>query len=239
MYTLLLGIVAGAVLGFLGYLVYPSFLLAALCFTAGLVGFNFFMGRRFMNKLTAVFNSCERDIKAGKPDIAIEKMKQGYAYAKWQFMVKEQIDSQIGIILYANKRFEEAFPYLKSSLKSNWMAMSMLAAYYYRQKNYTDMKAVMEKSAKANKKDSFTQCLNAYFLAETGDVDAAIAALVNAQKKLPSDEKLESALDALRNKKKIKMQSYGALWMQLHLAKSPDGVKQYQTLIGRQKIKRR
>ena len=30
----------------------------------------------------------------------------------------------------------------------NWMAMSMLAAYYYRQKDYANMKAVMEKASK-------------------------------------------------------------------------------------------
>ena len=166
-------------------------------------------------------------------------MKAGYKYAKWQFLVKQQIDSQIGIILYANKRFDEALPYLKNSLKANWMSMSMLAAYYYKQKDYANMKAVMEKSSKANKKDSFTQCLYAYFLSETGDVDGAIAVLAKAMKKLPSDERLQNASDALKNRKKIKMQAYGTLWLQLHLAKMPDGIKQYQTLIGRQKITRR
>ena len=36
-----------------------------------------------------------------------------------------------------------------------------------------------------------------------------------------------------------KMQAYNTLWLQLHLAKMPEGIKQYQTLIGRQKITRR
>lgn len=239
MYTLLLGILVGLLSGYLGYLIYPSYLLAGIMFVTGLLLFNFFVGRYFMNKLTAVFNSTEKDIRAGRADAAIEKMKYGYKYAKWQFLVRQQIDSQIGIILYANKRFDEAVPYLKKALKSNWMAMSMLAAYYYRQKDYSNMLAVMEKSSKANKKDSFTQALYAYFLSETGDVDKAIEVLSKAIKKLPEDERLISAADALRNRKKIKMQSYGTLWLQLHLAKMPEGVKQYQTLIGRQKITRR
>lgn len=239
MYTLLLGLLVGIVTGYLGFLIYPSYVLAGLTFVAGVLVFNFFMGRYFMKKITEVFNSTEKDIKAGKADIAIEKMKTGYKYSKWQFLVREQIDSQIGIILYANKRFDEALPYLKKSLKSNWMAMSMLAAYYYKQKDYANMKAVMEKSSKANKKDSFTQCLYAYFLSETGDIDGAISVLAKAMKKLPSDERLQNASDALKNKKKIKMQAYNTLWLQLHLAKMPEGVKQYQTLIGRQKITRR
>lgn len=239
MYTLILGILVGILSGYLGYLIYPSYLLAGIMFIVGLLLFNFFVGRYFMNKLTAVFNSTEKDIRAGRADAAIEKMKYGYKYSKWQFLVRQQIDSQIGIILYANKRFEEAVPYLKKSLKSNWMAMSMLAAYYYRQKDYDNALAVMEKSSKSNKKDSFTQALYAYFLSETGNVDKAIEVLTKAMKKLPEDERLMSASDALKNKKKIKMQSYGTLWLQLHLMKMPEGVKQYQTLIGRQKITRR
>ncbi len=239
MLTLLLGLLVGVITGYLGFLIYPSYILSSLTFIAGVLVFNFLVGRYFMNKLTAVFNSTEKDIKSGKADAAIEKMKTGYKYAKWQFLVKQQIDSQIGIILYANKRFDEALPYLKRSLKGNYMAMSMLAAYYYKQKDYDNMKAVMEKSSKANKKDSFTQCLYAYFLSETGDVDGAIAVLTKAIKKIPSDERLQNASDALKNRKKIKMQAYGTLWLQLHLAKMPDGVKQYQTLIGRQKITRR
>ena len=72
-----------------------------------------------------------------------------------------------------------------------------------------------------------------------GDVDGAINVLAKAMKKLPSDERLQNASDALKNKKKIKMQAYNTLWLQLHLAKMPEGVKQYQTLIGRQKMTRR
>lgn len=239
MYTLLLGLLVGAFTGFLGFLIYPSYVLASLTFIAGLLVFNFFMGRYFMKKLNVIINSIEKDIKVGKVDIVIEKLKSGYKYANWQFMVKQQLDSQIGIILYANKRFEESLPYLKKSPKNNYMAMSMLAAYYYRQKDYANTKVVMAKSSKANKKDSFTQCLYAYFLSETGDVDGAISVLAQAMKKLPDDEKLQNASDALKNKKKIKMQTYNTLWLQLHLAKMPEGVKQYQTLIGRQKITRR
>lgn len=239
MLTLLIAIIAGAAAGLIGYLIYPSYILASVMFLLALIAVNFFMSRRFMKKLTDIFNSCEKDLKAGKNDLAIEKMKQGYKYSKWQFFVVRQIDSQIGIILYANKRFNDALPYLKKTMKSNYMAMSMLGAYYYKNKNYTEMKKIMAEAVKASPKDSFTQALNAYFLSETGDTDAAIAALVKAAKKMPTDERIENALEALKNNKKIKMQNYGALWLQLHLMKTPDGVKQYQTLIGRQKIKRR
>ena len=77
MYTLLLGLLVGIVTGYLGFLIYPSYVLASLTFVAGVLVFNFFMGRHFMKKLTEIFNSTEKDIKSGKTDIAIEKLKTG------------------------------------------------------------------------------------------------------------------------------------------------------------------
>ena len=55
MLTLLLGILVGIITGYLGYLIYPSFVLGSITFVVGILVFNFFMGRYFMNKLTAVF----------------------------------------------------------------------------------------------------------------------------------------------------------------------------------------
>ena len=66
MYTLLIGLLFGVITGYLGFLIYPSYVLASLTFIAGVLLFNFFMGRYFMKKLTEVFNSIEKDIKAGK-----------------------------------------------------------------------------------------------------------------------------------------------------------------------------
>ncbi len=239
MLTLLLAFVVGSIGAYVGYVIYPSYILASIMFILSMIAFNFFMSRHFLKQLTNIFSSCEKDIQAGKVDVAIEKLKKGYIYAKWQFMVTKQIDSQIGILLYAHKRFDEALPYLKSTPKANYMAMSMLAGYHYKQKNFDEVERVMANAVKGAPKDGFTQVLNAYFLSEFGKKDKAIEALVAASKKLPNDERIENALDALKNNKKIKIQNYGMQWAQLHLSKMPEGGKMYQTFIPRQKLKRR
>jgi len=239
MLNLLVSVVAAIALSGLVYFITPSYLLSSIVAVITIIGINILMGRVILKRLTAIFNSCEKEIRSGKIDLAIEKMKQGYRYSKWQFMIKSQIDSQIGIILYATKRFNEAMPYLKKPMKRNTMAMSMLATQYYRNKDYDNMKKIVNDLVSVNKKDSFSQSLGAYLYSEIGNRDKAIDILNNALKKMPMDEKIEHNLDSLKNNKKLKMQTYGSLWMQLHLAKTPDGVKQYQTLIGRQKITRR
>jgi len=53
------------------------------------------------------------------------------------------------------------------------------------------------------------------------------------------DEKLLSNLDALRNGKKIKMQNYGSLWMQLNISKIPQGIKPYQLILANKRFKPR
>lgn len=240
MYTLLLSISSGILLGFLSYkLITPSYVLFVIVTLVTIITTNILVGRSMMKKITAIFNNCEKDIKSGKIDIAIEKMKKAYKYSNWQLMVRSQIDAQIGVLLYATKRFDESLPYLTKSSKRNSMAISMLLASYFKAKDFDKMKKLIDVSVKVNKKDSFMQALAAYLYLEIGDRDKAISILNDALKKVPTDERLHNALDATRNNKKIKMQTYGTLWLQLHLSKSPDGVKQYQTLIGRQKITRR
>src|SRR6056297_1407649 len=120
-----------------------------------IVGLNFLLGRKFMKSLTELFQSVEKDLRNDKPERAIEKLKAGYKFGKWQFFVKEQINAQIGIILYARKKFDEARPYLESAFSKNWMAMAMLAALYYRDKKHDKVRKTMEKGIAAAKKEGF------------------------------------------------------------------------------------
>jgi len=96
----------------------------SLALIAGLIiviVINFFTGKYFLKKLTELFKLVEKDIKSDRAEKAIERLMEGYKYAKWQFFIKEQINAQIGMILYAKKRFDEALPYLKSAFqKTGW-----------------------------------------------------------------------------------------------------------------------
>jgi tetratricopeptide (TPR) repeat protein len=239
MYTLIIGAVSGAILGSLAFIFTESVMLSSVVGVGTIVAFNVLVGRYFMKKLTVLMASVEKDLKAERIEPALEKLKGGYKYARWQLFVKSQIDSQIGSVLYLRKRFDEALPYLEKSFSRNWSAMAMLAAHHYRNKNYEKTFKVMEKAIQNNKKEPFLYSLYAYFLSEQGNNHKAILVLNRASEKFPTDERIDGALDSLKNSKKVKIQNYGPLWMQLHLGKSQDGAKPYQALIANQKIKRR
>ena len=240
MYTLLIALVLAGISAAVLWTVTGSVILSVIFPVIVVVLVNVLFGRHFYKKMMALMEAVEKDIKADRIDIAIEKLKSGYAFSNWQFMSRKQIDSQIGSLLYARKRFDEAYPLLSNSIAKNWPAMCMLASYHYRNKDYEKAFKVMDKTVASNKKEGFVYSLYAFMLSEQGKVDKAIDVLNKGVKKLPLDEKLSGELDAVKNKKKIKMQAYGAFWMQMHLgAKTQDGVKQYQSFLMNQKVRRR
>lgn len=204
-----------------------------------MIASNFFLGRHFLNKLKELFGGVEKDLRAGRYDKAIERLKEGYKYSNWQFFVKDQINAQIGIILYSNKKFEESFGYLEKGFHKNWLSMSMLAASHYRAKETDKALKTLQDAVKAAPKEGFLYSFYAWMLSGSGQNDKAIETLNKGIKKCPLDEKLESNLEALKNGKKVKMERYGNTWLQLHLAKLPEGAKPYQQFLANQRIKRR
>ncbi|ADD69172.1 conserved hypothetical protein [Denitrovibrio acetiphilus DSM 12809] len=240
MYTLIISVAisTAAALGlyFLTYQIFwPLFIMVV-----GILGLNYFIGKKFMKKLTALFKSVEKDIQAGRVEKAVEKLKEGYPYAKWQFMVKEQIDSQIGILYYTSKSFDQAEPYLQNAFSKNWMAMSMLAASYYKKGDMAQVRRVMDKGIKGAPKEPFMYALYAWFLIEKSDKAKAVEVLSKGVAKNPVDDRLSSNLDAVKNGKKLKMQNYGNYWLQMHLGgKNPQGGQQYQQFLMNQRMKRK
>lgn len=237
MISLTSALLAGAGVYFTSY----SYALAIILAIIVVIALNFFIGKHFLNKLTAIFQSVEKDLKNDRPDVAISKLTEGYSIANWQLFVKEQINSQIGIIHYSRKRFDEAAPYLEKPFSKNWMAMSMKATLAFKEGNIDKVQTVMEKAVKGSPKESFIYSLFAYFMLESDRKDKAIDVLQKGHSKIPLDDRLESHLSSVQNGKKIKMQGYGALWIQLHIGKGPQGAgaKPYQALLQNQRIKRR
>jgi tetratricopeptide (TPR) repeat protein len=237
--TLLIALIAAAVLGYLVWVLVGSILLSSIIGVLVIAGINILSGRLIMKKMSALMAEAEKDLKSERYDMAVEKLTGGYRFSKWQIFVKKQLNANIGSIRYMQKRFDEAFPYLKDSFIKSWMSMCMLAAYYYKKQNYPETFKVMEKAVSANSKEAFPYSLYAWFLSERGEVDRAIKILTRGTAKLPLDGKLSSELEAVKNRKKLKIQNYGALWLQLHLGKTPDGIRPYQIFTANQRVRRR
>lgn len=218
---------AGASMGFLAFF----FGLSAGPVWSILVGLilffvlNYFLGKRIMNKVTAIMESATKLLQKGKFDLAIKTIEEAFVFGKWMPMVNAQIKSQIGMIQYLKKDFNAALPNLEASMAKNWMAMAMLGVSYMRRKETEKMIKTFDKGVKSNPSEPLMWNIYAYCLVKTGDRDKAIEVLTQAIKKLKGDDRTEANLKALQNNAKMKMKSFGDVWYQFHLETMPMNMR--------------
>ena len=86
--------------------------IAMLCGLAVFVVVFLLISRQMVKKINTIMETAQRDIQASRTEKAIATLKAGLRYAPWQFYMKEQINSQIGTILYLKRDFTGAFDYL-------------------------------------------------------------------------------------------------------------------------------
>jgi len=188
----------------------PGFLwVGGILGLASMMGFNYFVSQIISKKIKAIFESHQKYLQNGKFDTAINVLKDGYKYTKWQFGVKSQIQAQVGVTHYLRKEFNKAMPYLKKAFVKNWSARAMLAIAYMKKNDTENMLKVFKKAVKANPKEGLLWTLYAYCLAKKGKNDEALKVLITANEKLPDDSKIKKNLFALKNRKKMKLKIYG------------------------------
>ncbi len=194
------------------------------------VGLLLFLASNFLLSRT-IGKRMEREMKAagdalakGSAERAVEILKATYPLTRWQFLLRGQVDGQIGVILYAQRKFDEALPYLERSSNRHWMARGMLAVIYMRKKRIEEMEKVFKKAVSTNAKEGMLASLYAYCLVKVGKHEEAQAVLHRALKKLEGDARLEANLKALQNRKPMKMKRYGDIWYQFHLERPPGAI---------------
>ena len=217
MYSLLISLGIALVVG----LILGIFVNVGLGIFLGLFAFFaafIFFQRTFSKKLQAVFMAANLEIQKQHFDRAIEILKEGYRYNKYAFLVQAQIDTQIGIIIYSQKKFGEAFKYLKNSNPRIMMGYLMYIIGCIKNKNTENIDKNIDLLIRFNKKDPFVYSTVAYlYEEELGNRDKALETLTKAAKIMPDNPKIKEHLLAFQNNKEFKMDKYGEQWYQLML----------------------
>jgi tetratricopeptide (TPR) repeat protein len=237
MYNLLISIASGTLVTLLvGYLVASPRISIGGGIIPGLIvtiGVFIYISRKVGKKLEALMGRVQEVMTprgggmAAKPERARftrarEVLKEGYAYQRWQILVRAQIDGQIGVLHYLNKEFDDAAPYLENAMGRNWVAKAMLGVISFKKKNYDKMKEVFEKAVKSNKKESLLWNVYAFCVWKSGDRKEAIDVLRRGGEIIENDERISSNKLALSNKKKMKMRGWKEMWYQFHLDTPPQ-----------------
>lgn len=226
MINLLLSLAAGAAVA-AAILLGSSFGWAAAVVPGALVavGAYLLLSRRTFKQLEAVFEAAQKEIMAQKFERAVRTLEGGFALAPWQFLVRSQIHSQIGVLRYVRQEFDQALPHLEKSFSRHWLARAMLATSRYRKRDVDGAVKVFEQAVAANKKEGLLWAVYAWCLDKEGRHEQAMAVMGRAAKANPSDEKVKSVLQSLQNDKKLKLgKVYEEQWFQFHLERMPDAL---------------
>lgn len=215
-----LGVMTAVVLAFIFGLQVHWAIALPIGLVAGFVTF-FFLARKVQEKLQMIMMEMQRDLQEQKIDRAIQTLQRGYAL-KWQMpFMERQIHSQIGMLYYIKKDFETAKTYLEKGFAKHYIGQGMLAAIYYKEKNYDKCFEAMDVAVAANKKEPFLYGLYAWFRYQQKDKEKATQQLLAGLTKVPSDERLKTNLNLVQNDKKMKMRLFGDMWVQFMLERPP------------------
>ena len=188
--------------------------------------------RMVMKKVNGIMEAAGKDLQGQRVEKAIRTLKEALRYGPWQFSVTGQVHSQIGMIYYMKRDFSNAFPYLEKGFSKNWVSMGMLAVSYMKRNKKDSMTNTFEKAVQWSPKESLLWNLYAYCVSEGGDTEKAKQILERGRKKLPGDERIVDNLEALKEGKRMKMKSFGDMWLQFHLERQSVIMKQQAAALG-------
>jgi tetratricopeptide (TPR) repeat protein len=183
-----------------------------------------FLMRRSGKQIEAVMAIAQKEMAARKPERAVVALEEGFKLATWQFGLASSLHANIGILLYVQKKFDEAEPHLRKSSKTLlklWQAQAMLAAILFRRKQYDEMVKVFDGAVRGNKKESLLFAVYAWCENQRGEKKRALEILQQGLTESPSDEKLKTLVGRAQNDKRLKLDAWGELWWQFWLENPP------------------
>jgi tetratricopeptide (TPR) repeat protein len=193
-----------------GWITFPLGLIAG-------VAMFIYLGRRIQGRLEAIFNRASEAMKKQQFDQAIEIMKEGYQFNKWQFLIRGSIDGQIGVVQYLRKKNDLAEPLLRSASLQHYIAKAMLGILLWKRGEKKQARQTFQLALKSGKKESLLYAVYAYVLNEMKDREKAVAVLNQGLKICKDDERLLVNRNNLQNNRPMKMKVYGDQWFQFML----------------------
>ncbi len=192
------------------------------------------LARRTGKRVEAIVEQASREIQQQRVDQAIRTLQSASRYYRWQFLIESQMNAQIGSILFMQRKFKEAEPYLERSFSRQWNTQGMLAVIHFRRHAMDRAIEVLEKTVKVGKKEALAWGLYAYLLDKAGRREAALEVLQRGAEQVPESDAIKTNVIRLQNRERMKMKPFGDDWYQFQL-ESPSAKRFGQRPPGRQR----
>ena len=229
MYTVLLSILAGVVVGVAWTLLglwktwAMGIILGVLVALAAFV----LISRVLAKRLEPRFLQAQKQLQSGSHALALATLESLLPFARWQILLEGQIYAQMGILAYAMEDETRALEWLEKSSLRVADARMALAAILYRRREFERAYEVMDTAIRANKKQILPYNAYAFMLEKQGERAKAIEQLQRCLAREPSNESTRDNLLRLQNDRKLNMKRFGMPWYALRLERPPASLRQY------------
>jgi tetratricopeptide (TPR) repeat protein len=216
MYNVLLSLGVGALVFAVSTLVLPAvagILPAVLAAGAAFL----LLSRRTALQMEAELRPLMGLIQARKIDEAaalLRKVKD--THGRWQPFVAGQIDAQLGMIAYAQQKFEEARPLLEAGRWRNWQATACLAAIHHRLGDKAQAFKLFDEAILLAPKEPMAYVVPAVLRHRDDEREAGLQTLGRGLAQLPGQEVLEELQGRLANKQSVEISRLPELWFQFY-----------------------
>lgn len=179
----------------------------------------YLLARRNSKAVEALMERTQTEIQQGRADNAIRVLRQGYPHCRWVFLLRAQLDGQIGTILFMNRKFDEAEPLLEKAWSRHWIARGMLAVHWFKKHDPKKAFQVLDAAIASNRKEAMLYGIKAFMKVKLKDRDGARDTLIEAARRLPKNEVIATNLVRLQNGQDLRMSEFGDVWWNFHLEK--------------------
>ena len=189
-----------------------------------MLGSSFFLFRRVGKLVTPLVEEAQRHVQGGRRELALQKLREGLRFARWQPLLGGQLHMQLGVLQYVSGDLDAALAELQQTGNRPWEGPAFLACVHYKKRNDEAMQKAFERAVKTGKKESLSWTAYAWCLQARNRRDEAVAVLKRAVEKIPADARLQANLELATENKKIKVAAYGDKWSAFMLDGSLPGV---------------
>ena len=193
----------------------------------------FLLARRSGKQVEAIFMRAMALLQSGQVDEGRETILSALPLAKWQFLIKEQVHSQLGQLDYqqacgsllehkytrdtakktiGDGKLGEALDHLQLAWSRDWRAQTVRALCLHRLGRSDEVKAVMERAGGGGSSDVLYWGVWAWILNEHKKRDEALQIIGKGLVAIPKAKALLAMQEAFSNKRRPDMTVFGEAW---------------------------
>jgi hypothetical protein len=196
--------------------------------------------RRISKKVEAIMILAGKEFEAGRVEAGKKLVESARPLGRWQFLLEEQIDGQLGSVEYMQRNYKAARKILERAGSRNWQSVGMLAAMDIRTGAKDKAVIRMAEVKRAGKKDPTMWGVLTYACVQAGDTNLALKSVTEGlgHKDLANSAPLLALQTAIQNGKGKKFKwakAFGQPWLMFFPEQASNKMLQGQMYAGSRK----